>query len=83
VQAAKAPPSSWHWKLEPGSFELKPKLGALSLLGSEGEAVMVAIGGVVSTLNTGRTTKSVASTSTRTFQSPSLPPANAGHGRIS
>jgi hypothetical protein len=51
VQAAKAPPSSWHCKLEPSSFELKPKLGALSLLGLEGEVVMVALGGVVSTVH--------------------------------
>src|SRR5918999_105786 len=44
VQAAKAPPSSWHSKLEPASLEVNEKLGSASLEGSLGEAVIVVLG---------------------------------------
>jgi hypothetical protein len=46
VQAAKAAPSSAHWKVAPASL-VKLKLAALLLLGSVGEAVIVAVGPAV------------------------------------
>jgi hypothetical protein len=50
LQLLKAPASTRHWKVEPGSLDLKLKLGVglLMMLPSLGPAVMVAVGGVVS-----------------------------------
>jgi Na+/proline symporter len=47
VQAAKAAPSSEHWKVAPAS-EVNEKLGADELLGFVGCAVIVAVGAVES-----------------------------------
>ena len=48
VQAAKAAPSSEHWKLEPVSVELKLKLGPVELDGLDGVDVIVVSGAVSS-----------------------------------
>jgi hypothetical protein len=48
VQAAKAAPSRAHWKLEPPSLEVKPKLALELVLKAGGPAVMVVFGGAVS-----------------------------------
>jgi hypothetical protein len=48
VQALKPPPSSWHWKLEPVSVEVKLKLALVALVGLAGFAVIVVSGGVLS-----------------------------------
>ena len=45
-QAANAPPSSLHWKVEPVSLDVKLKLGVVELEGFEGLAVMVVFGAV-------------------------------------
>ncbi len=50
MQAAKAPPSRLHWKLEPASLALKLKLAALVLLGLAGPALIVVSGGAVSSV---------------------------------
>ena len=50
LQAANAPPSSWHSNVEPPSLELKVKSGLPELLGSFGWAVIVVFGAVVSTV---------------------------------
>jgi hypothetical protein len=49
-QLAKAPASSAHWKLAPAS-ELKLKLGLTLFDGLLGDAVMLAVGAVVSTVH--------------------------------
>ena len=46
AQPAKAAPSSEHWKLAPAA-ELKLKLGLAELLGFVGDAVMLAVGALV------------------------------------
>jgi hypothetical protein len=51
VHTPQAPESSLHWKLEPPSFELNPKLGAFELLSAAGWLVSEATGGVVSTVH--------------------------------
>jgi hypothetical protein len=51
VHEAKAPPSSLHSKVEPPSFALKEKLGAVAFDGSLGEASIAVSGGVVSTVH--------------------------------
>jgi len=49
VQAAKAAPSSEHWKVEGLSLDVKPKLALVELLGLVGLELIVVSGGVVST----------------------------------
>jgi hypothetical protein len=50
AQGEKPPPSRLHSKVEPDSEALKPKVGALSLLGLEGPESIEVSGGVVSTM---------------------------------
>ena len=50
MQAPNAAPSTAHWKVAPAS-ELKLKLGVALLDGFVGEALMVAVGAVVSTVH--------------------------------
>src|SRR5687768_1514289 len=50
VQGAQAPPSSRHWKVEPGSSAENSKSGVGSLDGSDGVASSVVSGAVVSTV---------------------------------
>src|SRR3954452_5702307 len=49
VQGTNAAPSTLHWNVAPGSFELNAKLGVLSLIGPLGPDVMCVSGGVAST----------------------------------
>ncbi len=51
VQAANAPASTRHWKVDPASVAVKENVGVLSLVVPVGPAVIVVSGGVVSTLN--------------------------------
>ena len=48
TQAFTAVESKWHWKVEPASFEEKPKVGVESPVGPVGPELMLATGGVVS-----------------------------------
>ena len=51
VQDVQLPPSTWHSKLEPGSLELKLKLGVVLLDGSDGLELIVVFGAVRSTVH--------------------------------
>jgi hypothetical protein len=46
---AQDPESSLHWKVEPLSVELKPRLALVAVVVSEGLEVIVVLGAVVST----------------------------------
>ena len=48
MQDDQPPPSSWHSKVEPPSFEVKEKEGAVELVGSFGCAVIVVFGAALS-----------------------------------
>src|SRR5215216_4159806 len=50
-QFANAAPSTRHWNVDPGSFDLNPKLGVLSVVRPSGPPVIVVTGGSVSTVN--------------------------------
>src|SRR3954447_3333465 len=49
-QFANAAPSTLHWKVEPGSFELNPNVGVLSVVRPNGPPVIAVTGGSVSTV---------------------------------
>ena len=61
MQPVQAALSSWHWKLEPASDEMKVKVGLVEALVFDGPLVIVVSGGVVLTVKAGRVTKCVAS----------------------
>ena len=48
MQAPKLPESMRHWKLEPDSLALKPKLAVVAVVVPVGPLVIVVSGGVVS-----------------------------------
>ena len=50
VQAAKEPASLLHWKCEPASEDVKPKLALRVWIVPEGPEVMVVLGAAVSTV---------------------------------
>lgn len=51
AQARHNPPSTLHWKVDPGMLDVKRNVGVRSRIRPDGPAVMVVCGGDVTTLN--------------------------------